>query len=118
MGSAQRTGVNVMYVCREHRLLCVSKGFREPGMGAIAAVLFFIGGIAINRYGFGKHFFFGERKMVRLCLWFMLENVWGYVTGFTTKVHRALMKRVLQEVIRERCKEFMRKRLEKESGTV
>ena len=56
--------------------------------------------------------------MVRLCLWFMLENVWGYVTGFTTKVHRALMKRVLQEVIRERCKEFMRKRLEKESGNV
>ena len=83
----------------------------------IAAVLFFYWGIAINRYGFGKHFF-GERKMVRLCLWFMLENVWGYVTGFTTKVHRVLMKRVLQEVIRERCKEFMRKRLEKESGNV
>ena len=48
----------------------------------------------------------------------MLENVWGYVTGFTTKVHRALMKKVLQEVIRERCKDFVRKRLEKESGNV
>jgi len=39
----------------------------------------------------------------------------GILPTLRVRVHRALMKRVLQEVIRERCKEFMRKRLEKES---
>jgi len=54
--------------------------------------------------------------MIRVCLWYMLENVWRYVAAFTMNVHTVLMRKVVQAVIRERCKEFVGKRLEKERG--